>query len=84
MLYTAVRWLGRARVRFVRYPNECHGMRRDGQPLHRVHRLRQILDWFGRYLGGRAPALTVVDRTYRERAGRAQPQAVGASAAAGG
>ena len=71
MLYTAVRFLGRAPVRFVRYPGEFHGMSRSGQPMHRVHRLRQILDWFGRYLGGDAPALTVVDRTYRERAGAA-------------
>lgn len=73
MLYTAVRWLGKAPVRFVRYPGEFHGMSRNGQPFHRVHRLRQILDWFGRYLGGERPALTPVDRTYRERAGHAAP-----------
>jgi len=67
-LYVALRWLGKAPTRFVRYPNEFHGMSRNGQPFHRVHRLRQVLDWFGQYLGVQRPALTVVDRTYRDRA----------------
>lgn len=55
-LFTAVKALGKAPVRFVRYPNEFHGMSRSGKPWHRVHRLDQILDWFGRYLGPGAPA----------------------------
>jgi dipeptidyl aminopeptidase/acylaminoacyl peptidase len=49
-LYTAVKFLGKAPVRFVRYPNEFHGMSRDGKPWHRIHRLREIAAWFRRYL----------------------------------
>lgn len=51
MLYTAVKWLGKAPVRFVRYPDEFHGMNRGGKPWHRVHRLREIIDWYQKYLG---------------------------------
>lgn len=51
MLYTAVKWLGKAPVRFVRYPDEFHGMNRGGKPWHRVHRLREIIDWYREYLG---------------------------------
>lgn len=50
MLYTALKFLDKAPVRFVRYPNEFHGMSRNGQPWHRVHRLNQIADWLQQYL----------------------------------
>ena len=50
MLYTAVKWLGKAPVRFVRYPDEFHGMNRSGKPWHRVHRLQEIVRWYRRYL----------------------------------
>lgn len=33
----------------IRYPNESHGMSRDGGPLHRVDRLVRIIDWFKRH-----------------------------------
>ncbi len=38
-------------VEFVRYPNESHGMSRDGQPHHRLDRLDRHLAWFARHLG---------------------------------
>lgn len=34
-------------ARFVRYPNEGHGIR---QPQHREHYYQEILNWFGQYL----------------------------------
>jgi len=71
MLYTAVRWLGKAPVRFVRYPGEFHGMSRGGKPFHRIHRLRQLLDWFAPYLGGAAPVLHTADRPFAVRSRQA-------------
>lgn len=39
-------------TRLVRYPRSTsHGMSRKGPPDLRIHRLRQILDWLGKYLG---------------------------------
>jgi len=34
-------------TRFVRYPNEGHGIR---QPRHREHYYREILEWMEKYL----------------------------------
>jgi len=45
---------------FVRFPNESHDLSRNGQPRHRLERLRHIVAWFRRYLappGGETPAL---------------------------
>lgn len=53
-LYAAVKWLGKAPVKFVRYPDEFHGMSRDGKPWHRIHRLKLIGDWFNEYLQAKA------------------------------
>ncbi len=50
MLYTAVKFLNKAPVKFVRYPNEFHGMSRNGKPWHRIHRLNQMMSWYGEYL----------------------------------
>jgi dipeptidyl aminopeptidase/acylaminoacyl peptidase len=50
MLYTAVKFLNKAPVKFVRYPNEFHGMSRSGKPWHRVHRLNMIVDWYNQYI----------------------------------
>lgn len=36
-------------TKFIRYPNEGHGIR---QPLHREHYYQSILEWFDQYLGG--------------------------------
>lgn len=48
-LYAALRFQKKT-VKFVRYPNEFHGMSRNGKPWHRVHRLKTIADWFDEYL----------------------------------
>jgi hypothetical protein len=38
----------------VRFPNESHDLSRNGQPRHRVERLRHIVEWFRRYLAAAA------------------------------
>jgi dipeptidyl aminopeptidase/acylaminoacyl peptidase len=39
-------------TRFVRYPRETsHGMSRAGPPDLRIHRLREIVAWWARWLG---------------------------------
>jgi dipeptidyl aminopeptidase/acylaminoacyl peptidase len=48
-LYAGLRTLG-VETRFVRFPNESHGLSRDGRPWHRVRRLQEYLDWFAKYL----------------------------------
>ena len=50
ILYTAVKYLNQAPVKFVRYPDEFHGMSRDGKPWHRVHRLETMTDWLDTYI----------------------------------
>ncbi len=50
MLYSGLKFLNKAPVKFVRYPDEFHGMSRNGQPWHRVHRLHMIADWLEQYL----------------------------------
>jgi acylaminoacyl-peptidase len=38
-------------TRFVRYPKETsHGMSRAGPPDLRIHRLHEILGWWGRWM----------------------------------
>lgn len=50
-VYTALQELG-VPCRFVRYPaSTSHGMSRGGPPDLRIHRLREILNWWGRWLG---------------------------------
>ncbi|WP_298210964.1 S9 family peptidase [Ferrimicrobium sp.] len=48
--YTALRFLDQVPVRFVRYPDEFHGMSRNGKPWNRVHRLDEIVAWYQRFL----------------------------------
>lgn len=50
MLFTAMKYFDRAPVKFIRYPDEFHGMSRNGKPWHRVFRLQSFTDWFGQYL----------------------------------
>jgi dipeptidyl aminopeptidase/acylaminoacyl peptidase len=50
MLYTAVKYLNRAPVKFIRYPGEFHGMSRNGKPWHRVFRLNSFTEWLEQYL----------------------------------
>jgi len=54
-LFTALRKQGKE-VTFARFPNESHDLSRNGQPQHRLERLRLIVDWFGRHLGAGAAA----------------------------
>ena len=44
-LFTALKKMGRD-VMFVRFPDESHDVSRNGQPPHRVERLRLITEWF--------------------------------------
>lgn len=48
-LFTALKRLGKT-VEMVRYPDESHGMSRNGQPKHRIERYRYMTEWFERYL----------------------------------
>ncbi len=47
--FTALKVLGRT-VEYVAIPNENHDLSRTGSPIHRVERLRLILDWLKRYV----------------------------------
>ena len=47
--YTSLKILGRT-VEYVAVPNENHDLSRTGSPIHRVERLRLILDWLQRYI----------------------------------
>lgn len=35
---------------FIRFPDESHGLGRNGKPKHRVERLERTLGWFDKYL----------------------------------
>ncbi len=50
ILFTAMKYFNRAPVKFIRYPNEFHGMSRNGKPWHRVYRLNTFTEWFDQYL----------------------------------
>jgi dipeptidyl aminopeptidase/acylaminoacyl peptidase len=47
--FIALKRLG-VETELVRFPNESHGLSRNGQPKHRVERLERTLGWFDRYL----------------------------------
>ena len=36
-------------VRFIRFPEEPHGLSRNGRPDKRVKRLELMLEWFEKY-----------------------------------
>ncbi len=48
-LFIALKKLDRT-VEFVRFPDESHGLGRNGKPKHRVERLERTLGWFETYL----------------------------------
>lgn len=58
--YTALKKLRQVDVQFIRFPDESHGMARQGQPAHRVERLERIVAWFDKYLNDTAQAGTDV------------------------
>ena len=49
MYFSALKYLNKAPVKLVSYPNEFHGMSRNGKPWNKVHRLDQIVDWLVTY-----------------------------------
>lgn len=52
-VFTALKVLG-VSTRFVRYPSSTsHGLSRSGPPDLRLHRLNEILRWWGEWLDGR-------------------------------
>ena len=45
-------WVRRATdtpVKMLRYPREGHELSRSGEPLHRISRLSEMVDWFDQY-----------------------------------
>jgi len=48
-LYTALKILKRP-VEMVRFPQESHGLSRNGRPSHRIARLDRIREWMDKYL----------------------------------
>ena len=48
-LFTGLRKRG-VPARFVRFPEESHGLSRGGKPSRRIERLNEITRWFERYL----------------------------------
>lgn len=48
-MFTALKQMMRV-TEIIRFPNEGHGLSRDGSPSHRVERLRHIVRWFERHL----------------------------------
>jgi dipeptidyl aminopeptidase/acylaminoacyl peptidase len=47
--FTSLKQLG-VPTEFIRFPDESHGLGRNGKPKHRVERLERTLDWFAKYL----------------------------------
>ena len=47
--FTSLKVLGRT-VEYVAIPNENHDLSRTGSPIHRVERLRLIVDWLKKYV----------------------------------
>ena len=66
-MFTALRMNG-VQARLCIYHGENHELSRNGKPLHRVQRLREIIEWFDRHLkkepavSGKATRSTVIDR----------------------
>ena len=54
-LYQTLKFLGRT-VKMVTYPEEFHGMSRDGRPWLRVHRLHSNSAWMLEHVAGRKEA----------------------------
>lgn len=48
-LYLAMHRLDKP-VKFVRFPDESHGLSRNGKPKHRIERFEQTIGWFREHL----------------------------------
>jgi len=55
-MFRALKYLRKTTV-MVRFPAESHELSRSGKPVHRVERLQHILNWFDKYLLGKAVKL---------------------------
>src|SRR5712692_7570364 len=55
-MFRALKYLRKTTVQ-VRFPSESHELSRSGKPMHRVERLQHILNWFDKYLQGKASSL---------------------------
>ena len=55
-MFRALKYLHKTTV-MVRFPGESHELSRSGKPMHRVQRLQHILNWFDKYLQGKAVTL---------------------------
>jgi len=51
-VFVALKRLG-VETEMVRFPDEPHGLSREGRTDRRVARLEHILRWFNRYLKGK-------------------------------
>lgn len=47
--YIALKRLGNAPTKFIRFPEEGHELSRSGRPDRRVERLEAMLEWFKKY-----------------------------------
>ena len=47
--YIALKRIGNAPTKFIRFPEEGHELSRSGRPDRRVERLEAMLDWFKKY-----------------------------------
>jgi dipeptidyl aminopeptidase/acylaminoacyl peptidase len=59
MMFRALKYR-RVPTVMVQFPGETHELSRSGKPWHRVERLQHILNWFDKYLMGKA--VDVYDR----------------------
>jgi dipeptidyl aminopeptidase/acylaminoacyl peptidase len=75
-LFAALKKQGTHTV-FARFPNESHDLSRNGQPQHRVERLRLIAEWFTTHIAPDA-------RPARDGAAMASTPAGGGADGAGG
>lgn len=48
-MFTAVKFYG-VPARMCLFEGENHGLSRNGKPLHRMRRLKEMTDWFEKYL----------------------------------
>ncbi len=53
VMFRALKYLKKPTV-MVRFPGETHELSRSGKPWHRVERLQHIVNWFDKYLLGKA------------------------------
>ena len=47
--FTALKRIGKAEARLVRFPDENHELSRSGRPDRRIQRLEEIISWFERH-----------------------------------